>query len=64
MGKSLSSALTLIILLGLSIFGIAFSAWILKLLSAHGVEVELKLAFIGLLILLLGIAAAKILSRD
>ncbi|MBO3800179.1 MAG: hypothetical protein FGF52_03905 [Candidatus Brockarchaeota archaeon] len=64
MGRSLSSVLTLIILLGLSIFGLASSAWILKLLSAYGVEVELKLAFIGLLIFFLGIAAAKILSRD
>lgn len=64
MGKSLSSILTLMILLGLSIFGLSFSAWILKLLSAYGVEIELKLALIGLLILFLGIAAAKLLSRD
>lgn len=60
----LSSVLTGVILLGLLMFSLGLSLWVLGLLAQYGIAWEIELAVTGILLLLFGILAARLLSRD
>lgn len=62
--QSLSGILTAVILLGLLLFGLGLSVWIFGLLVQYGMPWEIQLAVLGVLLLIFGALAARLLSRD
>jgi uncharacterized membrane protein (UPF0136 family) len=60
----LQNVVAVILIIGFAAFGIGLTLWIVKMLQQYNVAWELELAFIGAIVLILGILAAKIFSRD
>jgi len=60
----LQNVVGVVLILGFAAFGIGLILWIIKLLQQFNVTWELELAFVGAVVLMLGILAAKLFSRD
>jgi len=60
----LSGILTAVILSGLLLLGLGLSIWAFGLLARYNIPWEIQLAVLGILLLVFGALAARLLSRD
>jgi hypothetical protein len=64
MSQVLSNIMTGVILLGLTMFCLGLLIWVFGLLARYHVPWEIQLAALGILLLIFGVIAAKLLSGD
>jgi hypothetical protein len=60
----MEKVVTVILLLGLLSSGLGVISWVLGLLERYNISWELRVAVLGMILVLVGIILAKIFSRE
>jgi hypothetical protein len=60
----LERAVTVLILLGIAVFGVGLASWVLGILYRCGVPWQVQSMVVGLILLLLAAMVAKLFSRN